>query len=198
VKAKSVRLLVTMLFVALGVVGLWLTLMSLLPRSVFYRDRRPTRAGRFANRITMLWSRYGGPPSYMVELETRSLRSGRLNRVPIVIGAYEGADYAVSMLGDRSVWVRNLRAGGGNATLRRGRRRPVRLTEVLDPNERAPIIKAYLQRAPGARPHIVIALDAPVEEFALIAPEYPVFRIVDASAEQHSYSQAGAAVNPNE
>lgn len=150
---------------------------GLLPNSVFYRDRRPTRAGRIANRLTMVWSRYGGPPSYMVELETRSPRSGRMNRIPIVIGAHDGNDYAVSMLGDRSVWVRNLRANGGVATLRHGRRRGVQLTEVADPIERAPIIKAYVKRAYGARPHIPVDPDAPVAEFEAIAAAYPVFRI---------------------
>ena len=44
-------------------------------------------------------------------------------------------------------------------------------------SERAPIIKAYLRRAPGARLHITVPLDAPLEAFEAIAPEHPVFRI---------------------
>jgi hypothetical protein len=158
-------------------------IVALLPKSVFYRDRRPTRAGRVANRFTMLWSRYGGPPSYMVELETRSPRSGRWNRVPIVIGAYNGKEYAVSMLGDRSVWVRNLRANGGVATLRHGRRRAAQFVEVTDPKERAPIIKAYVGRAYGARPHIPVDPDAPVADFERIAAAYPVFEITAAASQ---------------
>jgi hypothetical protein len=176
---------------AVALVALEQVLIAILPRSVFYRDRRPTRAGRFANRLTMLWSRYGGPPAYMVELETHSPRSGRPNRVPVVIGAHAGNEYAVSMLGDRSVWVRNLRADG-NATLRHGRRRAVRLVEVYATGEKAKAIKAYLRRAPGARPHIPIALDAPMEEFARIAADYPVFRIVDTATEQASRTTAGS------
>jgi hypothetical protein len=46
--------------------------------------------------------------------------------------------------------------------------------------ERAPILRAYLQRALGARPHFAIAYDAPVEAFEALAADYPVFRIEEA------------------
>ena len=46
--------------------------------------------------------------------------------------------------------------------------------------ERAPVLKDYLQRAPGARPHVPIDKDAPLEAFAEIAPRIPVFRVVAA------------------
>jgi hypothetical protein len=39
-------------------------------------------------------------------------------------------------------------------------------------------LKAYLQRAPGARPHIAIDQDAPLREFEKIAARVPVFRVV--------------------
>ena len=55
------------------------------------------------------------------------------------------------MLGERSPWVHNVRAAGGRAVIRHGRRHEVRLIEV-PPDERAPVIKAYLERAVGARP----------------------------------------------
>jgi hypothetical protein len=38
-------------------------------------------------------------------------------------------------------------------------------------------LKAYLQIAPGARPHIPIDKDAPISEFEKIASEYPVFKL---------------------
>ena len=43
------------------------------------------------------------------------------------------------------------------------------------------MIKAYLGRAMGGRPHITVEPDAPLEAFERIAPEYPVFRIDAAS-----------------
>ncbi len=45
-------------------------------------------------------------------------------------------------------------------------------------SRRAPILKAYLQVAPGARPHLDVGRDAPLAEFEKVAARYPVFRIV--------------------
>ena len=91
---------------------------------------------------------------------------------------YGGRRYLVSMLGERSAWVHNVRAAGGRATIRHGRPQEVRLVEV-PPEERAPVIKAYLARAAGARPHIPVDPAAPLDAFAAVAERYPVFRIED-------------------
>jgi hypothetical protein len=87
-----------------------------------------------------------------------------------------GERYLVSMLGEETNWVRNVRASGGKARLRHGISEQVFLKEV-DVSQRAPILKEYLQIAPGARPHISISKDAPVSEFEKIASKYPVFRL---------------------
>jgi hypothetical protein len=91
---------------------------------------------------------------------------------------YDGDHYLVSMLGERSEWVRNLRASGGAAAIRHGQRIPVRLEEV-PAAKRAPILKAYLSRARGARRHFNIRPDAPLESFDAVSANYPVFRIVE-------------------
>ena len=44
--------------------------------------------------------------------------------------------------------------------------------------QRAPILKAYLQHAPGARPHVPVSKDARLGEFQKVAPAFPVFRVV--------------------
>ena len=75
--------------------------------------------------------------------------------------------------------VRNLRAAGGQAVLRHGRTERVRLEEVAV-EQRGRVLKAYLQRAPGARPHVPIDKDAPLEEFETIAAQIPVFRVLAA------------------
>jgi hypothetical protein len=54
----------------------------------------------------------------------------------------------------------------------------VRLVEV-QVDQRAPILRRYLDVAPGARPHIPVSRNAPVEQFELIAAQFPVFRIDD-------------------
>ena len=55
-------------------------------------------------------------------------------------------------------------------------------TEEVSVAERAPILRAYLKRAPGARPHFDIDMNAPLEDFARVAARYPVFRILPQTA----------------
>ena len=81
------------------------------------------------------------------------------------------------MLGESGQWVRNVRAAAGRAVLRSGAREEVRLEEV-PAEQRAPILRAYLQRAPGARPHVPVNKDATLAEFENIAAAFPVFGVV--------------------
>jgi hypothetical protein len=103
-------------------------------------------------------------------------RTGRAISFPLVMADYEGERYLVSMLGDGANWVRNVRAAGGHAVLRHGRREPVLLEEV-DPSLRAPILRRYYSLAPGARAFVSVDSDAPLNEFEKIAPSIPVFRV---------------------
>jgi hypothetical protein len=107
-------------------------------------------------------------------------RSGRLISFPVVVSDYQGERYLVSMLGEDANWVANVRAARGRVVLRHGRREPVQLEEV-EPRARAPILRRYLQVAPGARPHIAVDRHAPLVELERAAPRYPVFRVVAAA-----------------
>jgi hypothetical protein len=113
----------------------------------------------------------------MVALETRGRRSGRASLVQLVMAQVGTERYLVSMLGDNADWVRNAHASAGTAVLRHGTTENVRLEDV-PVSRRAPILKAYLQVAPGARPHFDVSRDAPLAEFEKVAARYPVFRIV--------------------
>jgi hypothetical protein len=119
----------------------------------------------------------GIAPNYMVTLEVRGRRSGRMVRLPLVMTVINGERYLVSMLGSAASWVLNVKAAGGNVTLRHGRHEDVRLEEVPE-NHRAPILKAYLKRAPGARPHLPVDKNASLQEFERIVGRYPVFRVI--------------------
>jgi len=119
---------------------------------------------------------WGVAPGYLVTLEVSGRKSGRMTSLPVVIAIVEGQRYLVSMLGENVQWVQNVRAAGGRAVLRSGGREEVRLEE-LPAAQRAPILKAYLQRAPGARPHVPVNKDAPLAEFQKVAAAFPVFRI---------------------
>jgi len=103
-------------------------------------------------------------------------KSGRVVSFPLVMVTVAGQRYLASMLGDNTQWVRNVRAAGGKAVLRRGGREDVQLEEI-PVDQRAPILKAYLQAAPGARPHVPVDKDAPLVEFEEIAAAFPVFRL---------------------
>jgi hypothetical protein len=115
-------------------------------------------------------------PRRLAALEVAGRRTGRIISFPVLIADHEGERFLVAMLGEDSNWPRNVRAAGGRAVLRHGRRETVRLEEV-GPAARAPIIRSYLALAPGARPHIRIDPNAPIEEFERIATQIPVFRI---------------------
>jgi hypothetical protein len=95
----------------------------------------------------------------------------------------DGQRYLVSMLGDNVQWVHNIRAASGRAVLRSGGREEIQLEEVPT-DQRAPILRAYLKRAPGARPHVPVNKDAALAEFEKIAAAFPVFRLVSNKALQ--------------
>ena len=142
-----------------------------------YRDGRPNWVASVMNRCSAAVHALGVAPDYMVTLDVRGRRSGRRISLPLVMVVVEGERYLVSMLGAEVGWVRNVKAAGGNVTLRHGRREEVRLEEV-PANQRAPVLKAYLKRAPGARPHLPVDKDAPLSKFEQISSQFPVFRVV--------------------
>jgi len=136
-------------------------------------------ADRTARRFARFWAAAQGMglmPRRWVTLEVPGRKSGRTTRFPLGMADWQGQWFLVSMLGERCNWVQNVRAADGRAVLRRGRRRPCRLVEVPVP-ERPPIIKRYLEKVPGGRPHIPVDRDAPVADFAAVADRYPVFRV---------------------
>ena len=150
-----------------------------------YRGGRPNWVATVANRCSAALHGLGIAPNYLVTLEVRGRRSGRTIRLPLVMVVVEGGRYLVSMLGPEVDWVRNVKAAGGNVTLRHGHREQVHLEEV-SADQRAPVLKAYLKRAPGARPHVAVHKDAPLSEFERVAAQYPVFRVVPGNMDRMS------------
>jgi hypothetical protein len=142
----------------------------------FYRDGHPNRLARVLDRGTAALYALGLAPDYLVTLEVRGRRSGRTIALPLVMVVVGGERYLVSMLGEGTNWVRNVRAAGGDAALRHGSREEVRLEE-LAVDRRAPVLGTYLERAPNARAHLPISRDAPPAEFARVASRFPVFRV---------------------
>jgi len=142
-----------------------------------YRGGRPNRLARILNRASALVFARGIARDYLVTLEVAGRRSGRRISLPLVMVIVDGQRYLVSMLGENAAWVRNIRAANGQAVLQHGRREEVRLEEI-PAGQRAPVLKTYLQRAPGERPHVAVEKDAPLSEFERIAAAIPVFRVL--------------------
>jgi deazaflavin-dependent oxidoreductase (nitroreductase family) len=142
---------------------------------LLYRDWRPTRMGRLANRVAAMTSALGISSSVAV-LEVRGRASGRPRSTPVVIATVDGRRHLVSMLGPGSDWVKNVEAAGGEAVLRQGRRRSVQLVAVSPP-ERGPILREYVRVATSGRRHLPVAVDAPMAEYQALADRYPVYRI---------------------
>jgi len=148
-----------------------------------YRGQRPNWIARILNRATAAVASSGVTSNYLVTLEATGRKSGRIVSLPLVMAVVDGQRYLVSMLGDNVHWVHNVRAAGGRAALRSGGREEIQLEEVPT-DQRAPILRAYLQRAPGARPHVPVNKDAALAEFEKIAAQFPVFRVASNKAVQ--------------
>lgn len=145
-----------------------------------YRGQQPNWLARILNRAAAAVASSGVTSNYLVTLEVVGRKSGRIISLPVVMAVVDGQRYLVSMLGDNVQWVHNVRAAGGKAVLRSGAREEIQLEEVPT-DQRAPILKAYLQRAAGARPHVPVDKDAALVEFEKIAAAFPVFRVASNS-----------------
>jgi F420H(2)-dependent quinone reductase len=144
-----------------------------------FRDGRPNRSARVLSRVLGIAFAAGIGPNQAATIEVRGRKTGRMISFPIVVVAYEADRYLVAMLGDKTNWVRNLRADN-HAVLLQGRREKVSLVRDFSDN-RAAILRRYLEISPGARPFFAIDRRAPVGEFERIVEQYPVFRVAPAA-----------------
>ncbi|HEX7766951.1 MAG TPA: hypothetical protein VF443_09560 [Nitrospira sp.] len=118
----------------------------------------------------------GLTPGILLTLQVKDRSTGLLHETILVVASYQGQRYLVSMLGNSSEWVQNVRAAGGKACIKRRRSQPVMLTEI-PATERGPVLKAWCQVATSGREHLPVSHQAPVADFEAIAEDYPVFRI---------------------
>ena len=142
-----------------------------------YRGQKPGWIAKILNRMLANAASKNIMPNGLVALEVIGRKSGRVVSFPLVMVTLDGQRYLASMLGDNAQWVGSVRATGGKAVLRSGGHEEVQLEEI-PADQRAPLLKAYLQAAPGARPHVPVSEDAPLTEFEKIAAEFPVFRLI--------------------
>jgi polyisoprenoid-binding protein YceI len=147
-------------------------------RAMYPGGHADTTARRFA-RVWAAVFGLGLLPRRWVTLEVTGRRSGRVTRFPLGMADWNGQWYLVSMLGEGCNWVQNVRAAGGKVTLRRRRAVACKLVEV-PVGKRAEIIRCYLAKVSGARPHIPVGRNAALADFEAIAGRYPVFQVLPA------------------
>ena len=143
-----------------------------------FRGGRPNRSARVLSGLLGIVFGAGLGPIQAATIEVRGRKTGQKISFPIVVVDYEGDRYLVAMLGDKTNWVRNLRADN-RAVLQQGKRENVSVVEDYS-DHRAAILRRYLELSAGARPFFPIDRRAPLGDFERIVKEYPVFRVAPA------------------
>ena len=109
-------------------------------------------------------------------LTVRGRRTGRSYTTPVTVLRHGGERWLVAPYGERN-WVKNARVAGV-VELRRGRWRERVGVQELPAEERAPVLRAYLERNPSTADLFTAARGAPVAAFAAEAGRHPVFRLI--------------------
>ena len=114
-------------------------------------------------------------------LETVGRTSGQPRRTPVNLLTLDGRQYLVSARGEGQ-WVRNVRASQGRLVLILGRSRETRQATEVPPEERAPILRAYLKRWKAEVGVFFdgVGPDSSDAELAAIAAKHPVFLLTGA------------------
>lgn len=138
--------------------------------------QRPTATETVLNRLIGLLPRLGIGPRYMVLLQVRGRKSGRIYSTPVNLLELNGHRYLVAPRGDTQ-WARNAVASGEVTLVRGLRRETVKLQPIAEANK-PPILKAYLdQYASAVQQYFPVQAGSPLPAFAPLAPNYPVFEI---------------------
>lgn len=138
----------------------------------------PSSGEKFFNRAFGFLAGLGFAPSFIYLLEVRGRKSGKTYSTAVNLLEVNGKQFLVAPRG-RTQWVRNAEAAG-EVILKRGARRRFRFRSLAD-SEKPRVLKTYLTNYKSAvRKFFPIPPDAPLEEFAKIAAEYPVFELIAA------------------
>jgi hypothetical protein len=139
--------------------------------------RKPGAIERAFGRALAFGVRIGLVRGHFFVLEVCGRKSGRTISLPVDPIYLDGRRYLVCARGE-SNWVRNARAAG-EVVLSQGRRRQTYNLRELPVGERAPVLRAYLDRfATEVQRFFPVPKGSPSEAFADIAARYPVFELL--------------------
>jgi deazaflavin-dependent oxidoreductase (nitroreductase family) len=138
--------------------------------------RQPTAVERLFNRVFGFLVGLGIGFKHNYLLEVRGRTSGKLHTNPVDLLEMNGKRYLVAPRGNTQ-WVRNAQAAGEVALKRGSFHQTFRVVPIVD-GEKAPLLKAYLERFKAeVQRYFPIAAGSDVEAFADIAADYPVFEL---------------------
>jgi deazaflavin-dependent oxidoreductase (nitroreductase family) len=133
----------------------------------------------FMNRIIRGLSRLGLSMGPVRVLTVAGRRSGAPRSTPVSPLTLDGRRYVVAGLPD-SDWARNVRAAGRGELAAGRRRTAVTLTEVMEPEQRRAVMRAFPTEVPGGVMFFVrlgLVTKADPDEFAAAADRVAVFQI---------------------
>ena len=139
--------------------------------------RPPTAIEATFNRLFGWLVGIGFAPEPFYLLEVRGRKSGRVYSTPVDLLVHRDRRFLVAPRG-HTQWVRNARASGA-VTLRRGRRADAYTLRELGNEEKAEVLKAYLDSFKArVQRFFPVPAGSPVEAFAPLASRYPAFEIM--------------------
>ncbi len=110
-------------------------------------------------------------------LETRGRKSGRVYTTPVNLLEMNSRRYLCASRGE-TAWVKNARAAGSVVLAKGSRRDEYRVREV-PVQERAPMLKEFLERfASSVQRFYPVPKGSPLEAFADCARTMPVFELI--------------------
>ena len=116
-----------------------------------------------------------GPRGYYL-LQVKGRKTGRVYSMPVIVLEIGAVMFLVAPRG-RTQWARNVEAAPDVTLVRGSLRRACRVLTVPDA-EKAPVLRAYLDRYRSVvHRYFPVAAGSPLEAFAAIAVRYPVFEL---------------------
>jgi deazaflavin-dependent oxidoreductase (nitroreductase family) len=130
------------------------------------------------NRAVAFMTRHGVSVLGSRVLAVQGRTSGKWRTTPVNLLEHDGRRYLVAPRGEAQ-WVRNLRAAG-NGQLRVGQRVEAFRVRELDPDEKVPVLRAYLRRW---KFEVGVFFDgtgptSSDDELRAIAPRHPAFEVL--------------------
>jgi deazaflavin-dependent oxidoreductase (nitroreductase family) len=141
--------------------------------------RAPSAGERLFNRAFgfLVGLGVGFPYNYL--LQVRGRKSGKIYSTPVNLLVLNGKMFLVAPRG-LTQWVRNAEVAG-EVMLKKGRRLQRFKLRNLDPAEKPPVLKAYLDNfRREVQPYFPVPSGSPPQAFENIAGDYPAFELLAA------------------